>query len=184
VEETNRDEARDAAQERVDEAEEGVEQAQQAVADAEAALAAPYRRGGPRRSTLRQNVTQAQQHVAAAEAYRADQERAVQSLDAEQQVADATGGGNTSYLFICNLCGEQLGEVDVLTADNKAKEVKQSEGGFRPDQFANEIALVEGRGLLGPGLTVELAIVNPNSVDICRNIEGDHPQTAGRTQAH
>lgn len=184
VDQKNREDAMEAAQQRVNEAEQNVEQAQRNLADAQAALEAGYIRGGPRRSTLRNNVSRAQNRLAAAEAYHGDQERALQSLQAEQQVADDTGGGNISYLFVCNICGNQLGEIDVLTADGKAKEVKQSEGGFRSNQFDSEVEFVEQQGQLGAGLRVEVAIVNENSTQICENIERDNPQTSGRTQAH
>ena len=169
VEEVDREQEREEAQQRVDAAKAQTDDAKQAVKDAEAELASPPK--GARKATLRQNVKKAQKKVPKAEGYQRAQEAKLKSVEAEQKVADDTGGGNKGYKFVCAKCKEVVGEIDVLTADNKAKEVKQSEGGFRSEQFDNHIDLIESQGLLGPGVTVEVAIVHDDSQAICDSMK-------------
>ncbi len=140
---------------------------------------------GARSSTIQQQVKIS---VARAEKARGDVDAAKDKLKAqraEQKVSDDEGGGK-NILIKCGVCNTELAEIDVLTSKGKAKEVKQSEGAFSAKKFQDKITWLSHpavAAVLGP-VTAEVAIVNPNSGQICKNLEANNPQLAGRTQSH
>ena len=158
-------------------ADKGVADAKGELANAEAALAAPYKKGGPQRGQLRQAVKIAEGRVAAAEGAARGTKQKQKSLKNEQKVADDEGGG-LNIVIQCVDCDHEIVEIDVLTADRRAKETKSSEGGFNKDQFDQMSAnLADPRvvALLGGPVKPETAIVSADSAAAKANIEAEHP---------
>jgi uncharacterized Zn-binding protein involved in type VI secretion len=185
--EKDRAQEKAAADNVVNEKQQAVDDAKKNLADAEKAKAVPYklRPKGTSSATLTQNVDIMKGRLAAAEAELKTAKQKPKSLEAEQKVADDEGGGR-NIKVTCEACKKELAEVDVLTKDNKAKEVKQSGGGFDPEEFtkmSDALALPEVVAVLG-AVTPEVAIVSPDSEQICKDLEADHPDLKDHTQKH
>ena len=79
------------------------------------------------------------------------------------------------------LCGADMGDLDVVTK-SKVKEVKSSAAGFQANrtQFDGYKALVENTGIVGSGLTMEVAVPTAEKAQV----EADNPDLAGKVQGH
>ncbi|TQF17947.1 DUF4150 domain-containing protein [Myxococcus llanfairpwllgwyngyllgogerychwyrndrobwllllantysiliogogogochensis] len=137
--------------------------------------------GTPGTDALRKAVPRAAAAAESAEAYLADQERKLRALEWEKKVADECGGGKNIQL-ICEHCGGDMGDLDVVTNDGRVKEVKSSEAGYaeKKDKFEYYRQLVEETSILGAGMRMKLAI--PGA--IADAVEEKHPELKKRVQGH
>lgn len=187
VKEKNRAEEEEHANQVEAEAQQAVNDAQKELSQAEAALKVPHKKRPPgtRASTLRRNVDIARGRLAQAEG-RLDAARdKQQSLAAERKVAEDEGGGR-NILITCGVCNDELAEIDVLTGDDRAKEVKQSERAYDSETFKEKKKWLSHPAVtkvIGT-VTAEVAIVNSNSDQITKNLEANNSELAGRTQPH
>lgn len=183
IENVDRAAKKQEADRQVQESQQQLQDRRNELGQANAALAVPPAQRKAQTQQLRKAIGEAQRRVEAAEADLAAKQRAQKAVENEDKVLAATGG--TNIKVICDdICKNELVEVDCMTPNKKAKEVKSSPGGYNPTQMADERRFLEQAAVLGPGVTVEVAVVSPTSAADCARLEQDNPDLAGRTQAH
>jgi len=181
LEEKNYDEEIEKRKQDVQDAKKQVDEKKKAAGDAQKALddrLNKLTRGTPSTDSLRKAVPRAENALATAEDYAAKQERAVKSKEREKKVAEDEGGAKT-FLIKCEVCGDEVGDFDVVTS-TKVKEVKSSEAGYDSAQFSKLQGLVEGAKILGAGLTMKLAVPPGTGAQL----EANNPELKGRVQEH
>jgi uncharacterized Zn-binding protein involved in type VI secretion len=82
----------------------------------------------------------------------------IAGLEWEIAVAKDVNAKFMGVILFCKDCGRRLGEFDVITDQGVVKECKASWDVMMPRKFAEQIRLVEERGLLGPGMKMHYAI--------------------------
>ena len=122
--------------------------------------------------------TVASQRAAAARTQTQAQNK-IRGLDNEMKVANDVGKSKNIEIY-CKKCNEVLQELDVVTEDGRAKEVKSSAAGFDSKKLADKKKYVEDQKLLGPGVIVKFAMVG----GVPQELIDANPELAGRTQDH
>ena len=183
----DRDEKIKKTEDEIKKAKDDVKEAEDNLKAAENAKAIPYklRSTDTKSATLTQNVKKAKNDVGATEAYQKSQEERLKGLKNEKKVEDDEGGENIEVR--CAECDELICEIDVLTDDGRAKEVKSSGEGYRKTQFDEQNdALNDPRAIkaIGKKVIVEVAVVNIDSESICEQLEQNNGELKGRTQDH
>ena len=172
-----------------------LEKADQQLADASSAEAAakkksdaleaqlkmkPNVRPGKLTNTqVRSEIKKLSSEIAAAGRHQSAARNTKKGLENEMKVA-ADVGHSHNYEIYCKKCNEVVQELDVVTDDGRAKEVKSSAAGFDAKKFADKKKYVEDLKLLGPGFIVKLAIVG----GVPQELIDSNPELAGRTQDH
>ncbi len=158
-------------------------QQETAKLDAELKVKPKLRKSGMTNTQIAQAKKKADAALSHAQSDERIADGKLRGLNNEKKVSDDEGG-TKSYSIRCSKCNEELQELDIVTKDGRAKEVKSSSAGFDNDKFEAKKKFVETDQLLaphvGPGAICKVAIVGMPSAQVV----ADHPQLAGRTQDH